>query len=634
MSVKELSITIDNKDDGIRIWKIALSHWKTIVQSREQLRRCFKRGEITLNGTIAHETQNASKGDRLVLRFDKRAAHESVYGREKLAVLVEDDELAIVLKPSGKTMMEFGLMLRYSLKPSPVADKEQQEIIDKSLPVDHGQESLATSASEEKVSNGGKQTEDLVMNDDDGEENSQVFEEQRVPCAIHGMEKASNGLVLVAKTWAMRQKLMHLQSSGGIRRSFRIICHGAFEKPSQDNSGSTDAISLYYQPQESIPINRQVHDASGIHQLRVFTLTPSNTSNFVTTLDAEVESPTMGIHLRRYLMSVQHPVIGNSNSTRPLKANRDKGLCLALLKVEFQHPSTGSMVRATIEEPKKFEALRDREEKAYNNRKQQDLEELQKGGLELAEEYDRKTEKPIAYLVGEKDFFNLRFSVTPAVLIPRSSTETLVKATLDLVKEQKELSPRREGVRILDVGTGSGCLLLALLKNFDGSTGMGIDISPEALEVANVNRERHNMTDRATFAVGDLGKLQDTPGIYKQFDFLVCNPPYLDSGKTDRLQKSFTGTRYEPSVALFAEKGGYRAYEMLAESLRCDVALLQASSHDANPKATIMAPHGHVVLEIGSGMGPHVREIFNFLRFVKALKDLQDTERCLVFAMP
>lgn len=144
------------------------------------------------------------------------------------------------------------------------------------------------------------------------------------------------------------------------------------------------------------------------------------------------------------------------------------------------------------------------------------------------------------------------------------------------------------------------------------------------------------MTDRATFQYGDLGKLQESKGIFQEFDALVCNPPYLDSSKAMRLKQTFAGTEHEPPVALFAEKGGYGAYELLANSLLLDIQDRQQSPSSATTGARgyIMAKGGYVILEIGSGMGLRVREIFSFLKFERALKDNQDSERCLIFSMP
>lgn len=211
----------------------------------------------------------------------------------------------------------------------------------------------------------------------------------------------------------------------------------------------------------------------------------------------------------------------------------------------------------------------------------------------------------------------MRFKVSPATLIPRSSTETLVHAAI---------ATARGSVKILDVGTGSGCVLLALLNSLPSSTGVGVDISQEALEVAKSNRALHGLDDRARFQEGDLGCLESSPELLQSFDILVCNPPYLDSSKVAKLTKAYAGTEYEPSVALFADNEGYGAYELLAASLLRD--LRAPGSHH------IMGKGGRVILEIGSGMGQRVQDIFQFLHFECALKDKQDSDRCLVFAVP
>jgi len=191
-------------------------------------------------------------------------------------------------------------------------------------------------------------------------------------------------------------------------------------------------------------------------------------------------------------------------------------------------------------------------------------------------------------------------------------------------------------IKVLDVGTGSGCLLLALLHSLAStSVGVGVDISEEALKVAQDNMALHNMTDRVVFQHGDLGNLQASNNICQDFDILVCNPPYLDSSKATRLMKTFSGTEHEPSVALFAEKGGYGAYELLASSLLLDWQERQQMPGSTTEETRcIMAKGAYVILEIGSGMGSRVREIFSFMKFERSLKDNQDSERCLVFSMP
>ncbi|KAF9335855.1 hypothetical protein BG006_010476 [Podila minutissima] len=601
--MKELEAAVLEQDNGSRVWKFVMQHWKAIVQSREHMRKCFKRGEVSVNGSVAEVTKLLLTGDVVRIKFNTRAAHESIYGREKLTVLYEDEELAVVVKPSGKTMVAFGYMLPFSLRPSSMARSNDTEHMD-DLP----------EAEEEEEDDNDESEFQIQQNV------SPTVGQQRIPCSIHGLEKASNGLVLVAKTTETRSTLMKMHNSGEINRIFRVICHGVWKK--QDTGPDNTSSSAYYDADSTIPIDAECLDAKCIQSIKVISVTESNAAEYLTTLDVKPFSPFLGVSVRRYLMSTQHPVVGNSGNSKPLKANRDKGLCSAVVHVDFIHPTLSTLISLDLGEPTKFQQLRAREKKAYERRQQSDLEELRKGGLENVQNFDRKTERPIAYIVGEKDFFGMRFKVSPATLIPRSSTETLVKATLSAKEERLA---NKSPVRVLDVGTGSGCLLLAILNSIPGSLGVGVDISQEALDVAIANSAEHSLSDRTSFHIGDMGRLQDSSELFQAFDILVCNPPYLDSSKSAKLTSTFVGTEHEPPVALFAENEGYGAYEMLAKSIELD--LKSTSPHK------ILAPHGLVILEIGNGMGRRVRETFGFMKFERAVADNQDCERSLMFSV-
>ncbi|KAF9150936.1 hypothetical protein BG015_007240 [Linnemannia schmuckeri] len=618
--MKELQLQVQDEDNGNRAWKFVLAHWKTIVKSREHNRRCFKRGEVTVNGVVAEVTKLLFKGDWVKIRFDDRAAHESVYGKEKLDVRYEDDDLAVVVKPSGKTMVAFGFMLPFSVMPSHSAEGADDKL-GQAEQVTEAQTRSAVAAEEDEEEEEEEEDDDF---DIPSNISPTVGQQHRLPCAIHGIEKAANGLVLVAKTRSMRATLLKMHNEGQFVRTFRIICHGAWKKSNTDAAATNETSNhsdATYSPGDSIPINTSGLDAEYLESIHVVHLTPSNEAGFISTLDITPRSPYLGVNIRRYLLSQGHPVVGDSGNTKPLKANRNKGLFSAVINVEFKHPVLGTTIVASFDEPAKFEQLRNREQRACVRRIAEELEELRKGGIEPISSFDRKSDKPIAYQVGGKDFYQMRFKVSPATLIPRSSTETLVKAAISLSQQRP--------VKILDVGTGSGCLLLALLNSLPTAKGVGVDISTEALEIANFNKDLYNLSDRASFLPGDLGDLQGTPELFQSFDILVCNPPYLDSAKAERLKTLFAGTDHEPPVALFAEKEGYGAYELLASSLSHDLL-----TDDGPGSRRIMARGGHVVLEIGSGMGARVREIFKFLQFAEALKDNQDSERCLVFSLP
>ncbi len=144
---------------------------------------------------------------------------------------------------------------------------------------------------------------------------------------------------------------------------------------------------------------------------------------------------------------------------------------------------------------------------------------------------------PVAYLVGRKEFFSLEFEVNRAVLIPRPDTECVVDECLRLAKAMPE-------PRILDIGTGSGCLAVAVAKHHKTARVTAVDISPEALRVASANAGKHGVSERIRFVQGDLfGPVSAG----ERFDFILSNPPYVPHDDIDKLAG---GVRdYEPHPA-------------------------------------------------------------------------------------
>jgi release factor glutamine methyltransferase len=187
---------------------------------------------------------------------------------------------------------------------------------------------------------------------------------------------------------------------------------------------------------------------------------------------------------------------------------------------------------------------------------------------------------PVAYLVGKKEFFSLEFQVGPAVLIPRPDTETLVTACLELAKSIPAPS-------ILDVGTGSGAIAIALAKNHPGAQLTATDVSPEALAVAKRNAVKHGVSERVRFLQGDLFTPLDAQ---QRFDLIVSNPPYIP---TEDLPKLPVGVRqYEPKLALDGGPGGYRVIQRLVQG---------AGAH--------FKPGGNLLVEIGAAQEAPVRRL-------------------------
>jgi release factor glutamine methyltransferase len=214
----------------------------------------------------------------------------------------------------------------------------------------------------------------------------------------------------------------------------------------------------------------------------------------------------------------------------------------------------------------------------------------------------RLAREPVAYILGEKEFWSLTFEVGPDVLIPRPETETVVEAALS------EIAERTAALRILDLGTGSGCLLLALLSELPHATGLGVDASPEALATAWRNAARLGLADRARFRPGRWGA-----GVAGPFDVIVSNPPYVAERDWPELQPEIRA--FEPEMALVAGPDGLAAYRALAPDC-----------------ARLLAAAGVCALEIGQGQAAAVAGILSDHALIVGARrrDLAGIERCLV----
>jgi release factor glutamine methyltransferase len=159
----------------------------------------------------------------------------------------------------------------------------------------------------------------------------------------------------------------------------------------------------------------------------------------------------------------------------------------------------------------------------------------------------RERQEPIAYITGTRAFWTVELSVGPGVLVPRADSETLIEAAVDWF--QGTAGP----LRVLDLGTGSGALLLAALAEWPAARGLGVDASADALAIAKANAERLNMQDRAIFRLGDWSAGEG------RYDLILCNPPYIASA--ERLPAEVA--EWEPASALFAGADGLDDYRAI-----------------------------------------------------------------------
>jgi len=194
--------------------------------------------------------------------------------------------------------------------------------------------------------------------------------------------------------------------------------------------------------------------------------------------------------------------------------------------------------------------------------------------------------EPVAYLVGNKEFFSLSFAVGPGVLIPRPETETLVETIIDYCGATDLQAPR-----LLDMGTGCGCIAIAALKQLPEACACGTDNAPEALVFAQTNAERHEVTDRLTLLRADRLALPADVVPKGGFDVIASNPPYVARDEVKTLSANVRD--YEPAGALSDNGDGLGFYRSLASD---GVKLLKAG--------------GAVFVEVGAGQAPAVLDVF------------------------
>ena len=198
----------------------------------------------------------------------------------------------------------------------------------------------------------------------------------------------------------------------------------------------------------------------------------------------------------------------------------------------------------------------------------------------------RVADEPVAYITGVQAFWDLELCVTPDVLIPRADSETLLQAAIDWFGENN--AP----MRIADLGTGSGALLLAALSIFPNAKAMGMDISAKALAVASDNANRAKFADRVQFELRDWTKAGWADGL-GQFDLILCNPPYIADG----FMLAPMVAAHEPHGALFAGADGLDDYRILVPSLRallhpCGVAFFEIGYNQAQAVHKMGAEEG------------------------------------------
>ena len=213
----------------------------------------------------------------------------------------------------------------------------------------------------------------------------------------------------------------------------------------------------------------------------------------------------------------------------------------------------------------------------------------------------RKKGEPVAYLINYKDFWKQKYFVNKDVLIPRPDTEVLIEQTLQMFGKDKRL-------RILDIGTGSGCLVLSILKERKNFIGVGIDISKKALKVANFNAKLQHLKNRVKFYNSDIDKF-----FFGKYDLILSNPPYIKNFDIKYLDEDIAD--YEPKVALDGGSDGLSKITKVINKASC-----------------LIKKNGKLILEIGYNQKNEIVKILKIRKFYinKIIKDYGKNDRCII----
>ncbi len=216
--------------------------------------------------------------------------------------------------------------------------------------------------------------------------------------------------------------------------------------------------------------------------------------------------------------------------------------------------------------------------------------------------------EPVAYLVGRTEFYSLEVDVTPDCMIPRPETELLVEMAIEFLRT-------RSGRQfVCDLCTGSGCIAIAIARNFSDCRIIATDISDAALSVAAKNIEKHQLGERIRLLCGDLFDPLVPHLDVEEFDLIVCNPPYVSAAEFENLGKNIKD--YEPRLALFAGDDGLDIYRRIVENV------------DA-----FLKPSAALMLEVGYNQGQDVRQLFeqaNSFSEVTIEKDFHGKDRIII----
>ncbi|KAJ2079620.1 hypothetical protein H4R24_003661 [Coemansia sp. RSA 988] len=587
--VKEKVVSTENA--GKKLCNFIVHEFRDVLRARSDSKAALRQKRVRVNGQLALDSHILEAGERVQVEIDEEYAIRHRLRGIDVQLKYMEPGLAVLLKAPGV-----------------------------------GKPDVEWAAAA------------LYIFDANSREQSLAFEQPTPWIAINEVEKALSSLIILVDSKEKQTDIIQFVNSGRVMFTISGLCHGNVEQRTVDGATSK---SITASVKESIEkesgtqgesvaklqvfdswfaqnhIPRDIFDSV---KVKVDFIVKSSTAGHLSMVQGTVtRSAHPSLVLRRFMFELGHPVAGAQSYSKELSNHRGKGSMLAFVSVEFPSLLEGNKTIIVSEAVSpKLLAVCKREEKFFIQRQMKIQAEVEKANASSGANQDIGSidGKPAAYITGYKEFCGHTFHVTADTLIPRTSTEVLVKAVIDVLVTNPNSNTNP---KIMDLGTGSGCILLSVLLSITSATGVGVDISKPALSVAQDNSELLGLAQRSEFLQGTFEQFTTDPAIVASgpFDIIACNPPYVSASKAAHMRVSI---EYEPRLALVAEDGGYQSYRTIHESL--------------TKGENILTSQGCIALEIGKDMERGVRNIFSDWKEMGAIKDNSGFLRVLVFKCP
>lgn len=587
--------------------------------SRRELKECFVRGRVRkVGGGVCSEWDQLQENDavEIVAEINDKKEETERKKEEKVIldwILFSNEHLAVVHKPPGR--------------------------------------SVAVSVS----SNCGRRLEEavcrLVKWDNNNERDAEAKEKREsLGHLLYRPEKRMEGLCVIARDHEREKMLEENLFSGIVRLVFTAVLSGAVLCSLQQKANTFEMEMEGHGSQLKPPLIIRSLSCSRSRSARdqclsLVEIIPRFDKIRRGESDGDCILTTLIRNISKTLNQNDFVIIGDERDDSVVKT--DKGIFLALTKIlwsdksnvgdEGDFPPPFDAVEIPV--PNKFKKLLDSEARLFHAN--YDLEKAVLAQHFTGNDYSEKVAQldrgwPVEYLTGKSVFCGFEFVVTQDVMIPRRSSETLVHEALSSLTQRISEQPSDTTViTLLDVGTGSGCLLcsmvLLLRERFPhiDVKAVGIDISASALAVAENNASRLGLSSQVTLLRHDFKQLPslsvelEKAGCSAVFDVIVCNPPYSASS-SDRARLSSNRVNHEPHVALFSsEDDPTSSYDDLAAGV------------SSSKEPSLLKTGGLLVVELGNGQLDDVRRIFKkysqWLRYVRSCADHNKLLRCIVF---